>query len=495
MTSQSYTMLMIDGREVEVSTTMQAEATREARLFDKTKRHELDPKSLQDFIKGATGFVLAKNNKLSLTTAPEEGPEGAVKHARNLQSQLKKLKRHFIKNDMIDVFTIVSPKDVNDSNELLDTDAFDLFENYQVLHITQVANSNAWFKLYCTPAYIRENMGYILQCLENNTEETLWEHCYRIYKEYPEIQQGGPLMFVIIVKQIQNSSETAIEDLLKNFRTLKISDIPGENVNEMVIKLQSVYDTLVGASTDQRDYVPRNFCQDVLAVLQTSSVPQFNKIFEDEVNQVTRKAARTGGLTEWPNVEEIFRMATNSYRDMHPKADLWCLPCTTAAFSNMTPEQQAAVPYYMRPGYACFNCEKIGHPLDKCTEPRDEARIKKNREAFRKAHPKKHKRDRRPKRITASKGKWAGRPLIRNKKGSYVIDTKKELELKREADSKDDDKPAANVATKTLTDEDVATIKAYFTSTKSDSSNNEPEEADAAQAHVTTQVANILARL
>ena len=110
--------------------------------------------------------------------------------------------------------------------------------------------------------------------------------------------QGIPLVFCIIVKQIQNSSETAIEHLLQNFRELKISDILGEKMNEMVIKLQAVYDTLVGASTDQRNNVPQNLCQDVLTVLQTSSVPKLNKIFKDEVDTVSRKAARTGGLYE-----------------------------------------------------------------------------------------------------------------------------------------------------------------------------------------------------
>ena len=423
LSSQKYSTIKIDGRELNITDKPISTADFDPRIFDKTGRDKWDAKQTQDFIKGATGYVLAKNNKLALTTLPT-GTEDSVKHVRCLQNQLQKLKRHFTKYDIVDVFTIVTPKDVATSNELLQTDSYDLFESFQVLHVTQVANSNAWFKMYCTNSYIAENMSYSYACLENNTEDKLWDHCQSLYVQYSEAQQGGPLMLILLLKQIVNSSETAIEDLLTNFRTLKISDIEGEDVNEMVLQLRTVYETLVGASTSTRNYVPTNFCQDVLKVLQTSSCSEFNEIFEDEYKSVTRAAARKGGLTQWPDVEEMFALATNSYADLNKQSDMWCLPTGSPGAFNAT---GTPLPYYMRPGFVCFNCGKGGHPLSQCPKPADEARIKKARDAYQAAHPRKSKSKSksRPKHTTGTSGKYKGKPLVLNKNGVYVVDTKK----------------------------------------------------------------------
>ena len=181
-------------------------------------------------------------------------------------------------------------------------------------------------------------------------------------------------------------------------------------------------------------------------------------------------------------------MATNSYRDMQNKSDLWCMPATPEAFANMTPEQQKAVPYFKRPGYACFNCDESGHPLKDCPKPYNAEKVEAARKAYAAKHPR--KRDSRPKRITATKGKWKGRPLIKNKKGVYVIDAKKELDLKKDKDDSSDDKPSANVATKTLSADDAKTLKVYFSQTKDD-----PEAAEAAAANVAAKVEGILAQL
>ena len=181
-------------------------------------------------------------------------------------------------------------------------------------------------------------------------------------------------------------------------------------------------------------------------------------------------------------------MATNSYRDMQNKSDLWCMPATPEAFANMTPEQQKAIPYFQRPGYACFNCDESGHPLKLCPKPYNAEKVEAARTAYAAKHPR--KRDSRPKRITATKGKWKGRPLIKNKKGVYVIDAKKELDSKKDKDDSSDDKPSANVATKTLSADDGKTLKVYFSQTKDD-----PEAAEAAAANVAAKVEGILAQL
>ncbi len=366
--------ITIDGRALNISDAPLDHDDVPARLFDKLTRVNLDSKDRQAFVKYSTSWVLSKNNKLALYSLGNED-SGAIDNIRNLQSQLKKLRRHFESYDIRDVFFIVTPTEVDTSSKLVSTAVFDLFTDYQRLHVTQVANSNAWYQMYCKDSYIKENMRFSLDCLQANTEDKLWEHCTSMYEKYTTAQRGGPLMLLLLLKEIQDSSETAITSLLIQLKELKISSVTGENVNEVITTIRSTYDTLISVSTDTHDYVPSDFVKTVLAILQTSSVHAFNSIFEDEVKNVTRDANRHGGLPQWPKIDEIFQLATNTYRSMRTE---WNTPVKPASYGNFSkfPGAKNETPFHLRDGYECFNCgKKCGCTLANCPAPRDEARL------------------------------------------------------------------------------------------------------------------------
>ena len=86
-------------------------------------------------------------------------------------------------------------------------------------------------------------------------------------------------MLFLVLKKIQDNSESAIEALKTRVTKLKIRDIQGENVDVAVSLIKSTYSTLQSASTAERNYVPDDFPQTVLKVLQTSSVKEFNEAF------------------------------------------------------------------------------------------------------------------------------------------------------------------------------------------------------------------------
>ena len=139
---KAYSTVTIDGQPLEVVENAQKHDDAPVRLYDRTQRAKLKPKDRQAFVKYVTTWVLNKNNKLALHSL---GTEDSVHNIRNLQSQLKKLRRHLESYDVRDVFYIVTPTEVDKSNNLVsDTDVYDLFRDYQRLHVTQVANSNAW---------------------------------------------------------------------------------------------------------------------------------------------------------------------------------------------------------------------------------------------------------------------------------------------------------------------------------------------------------------
>ena len=69
----------------------------------------MDAKSLNDYTKAVTGWVLSKSNKLSRTKLSDD-PTKTVDCSRNLESQLETLQQHFVRMDCAEVLTqIVVP--------------------------------------------------------------------------------------------------------------------------------------------------------------------------------------------------------------------------------------------------------------------------------------------------------------------------------------------------------------------------------------------------
>ena len=128
---------------------------------------------------------------------------------------------------------------------------FDLLRDYAKLDDNIIANSCAWYNLWVKEKYIQENMAYTFTLLQNNTNESLWNKCLEEYEEYAPQQQGGPLMFFLIIRRIQSNSETAIEHLKKQIKNLKLRDLPGENVDTAVSLIKTTYQALENASTPE----------------------------------------------------------------------------------------------------------------------------------------------------------------------------------------------------------------------------------------------------
>ena len=134
-------------------------------------------------------------------------------------------------------------------------------------------------------------------------------------------------------------------------------------------------------------------------MFQTTSVPEFNHVFADDETQVLKLADRTGNRPQWLPVDETLNLATNTYARMKLD-DKWCQPTTPGASAHVDGT------------LSCWNCSGP-HAVNVCPEPRDEACIKRNRDAFRARRPNQ------PRNRDAQ-----GRPLKYNKKQALVVDTK-----------------------------------------------------------------------
>ena len=405
--------LVIDGRKLTMRTQpVSADVFVRKKMWDKTKR-PTSGEERQAFIKEATGFVLAKTNKLSVSSH-KEGDDGSLKHIYRLTSQLTQLKNQLINCDMIDVFTIVDPYDVRNSPEIRPVTC-DLFTDYVRLHPDVVANSCGWYNRWVSDPYIAENMEYSCRMFESNTESDLWTKSLEKYNEYPEMQRGGPLILTIVLRRIQDVSEDAIENIKGRIRALNVKKDPGENIDYFVSLILSSCQALLSASTKDRSFVPDDFPCTILKIFQTSSVPEFNEAFKEEERVARRQADMFGGLPVWPTVQHTTNLASSMYSRLKNKGD-WVADVKQK--KNVYPGFKDTKPPSSRPKRTCWNCGE-DHMLNDCPKPRDEARIKKAVEKFRAENPRRNNR-RGPK----HKNGPDGRPLVKNKKGVYVLDQK-----------------------------------------------------------------------
>jgi hypothetical protein len=127
--------------------------------------------------------------------------------------------------------------------------------------------------------------------------------------------------------------------------------------------------------------VSSDFPKQILTVFQTSTVPDFNTIFEHLTNMVEIKMRLEPGKDHWPLPDVLLDMAESKYLELH-HIDKWNGVTTKANQSAFTAGENGT-----KPTYRCFNCGSADHMLDKCPKPRNEQQITQRREAYKKENP------------------------------------------------------------------------------------------------------------
>ena len=72
-------------------------------------------------------------------------------------------------------------------------------------------------------------MKYSVDFLKNNTSDKLYLKCLETYDHFHPSQRGGPLMLYLILKKIQDNSESSLENLKDKVSGFKLSSLPGED--------------------------------------------------------------------------------------------------------------------------------------------------------------------------------------------------------------------------------------------------------------------------
>ena len=345
------------------------------KIWDKHTRHLLSAEDRLAFEGKAGGYVLGKNNKLRLLTQTAEDDEILTKNY-NLQYQVLALKQHCHEHDTGDVMGIVK----QDSRGFPMLTEYNLFDDYMKIDPVVVAQSNVLYNRYVSDPYVGQNMALIFNMLKMNTQETLFYQCLELYLKYHPMQQGGPLMWSLIMQKISSRTEQQLDYLKLKVKQLRISSLEGENVDKAVSLLDAALSTFKAASTPTVNRIPQEWNKDLLDLFQTSSVSNFNNIFLKIQQDVRQVADMEGLMPEWPDHEEVIRLARATYNRLKLSGE-WDVPAASQKKAMVAEIRRPFRPDNNKPQFepTCWNCGNKGHKLQQCTQALDQPKIDKMR--------------------------------------------------------------------------------------------------------------------
>ena len=245
-------------------------------LYTKVSCDTMTPKKLNDLYKGAVKPSQAKYNFTSMTLTDEKRLDDLY----NMNIMIAKTKQQHRLYDMADVFTIIFPtiaggktlETTEITNNMGDTvqvpKPVDLYAQYDKLTEEDVARSCEWYNKWMAKNYYCDDLTLTYRHLDNNMTYKLFNKTFECYEAYPILQQGGPILFIIMMKTLISSSDKATDYLKSMVKQLKITDFKGEYVPCVVSLLCAIYKRFHWIKK-----VPTDFPKTILKVFQTSSVP------------------------------------------------------------------------------------------------------------------------------------------------------------------------------------------------------------------------------
>jgi hypothetical protein len=129
----------------------------------------------------------------------------------------------------------------------------------------------------------RKHSTYLNVCPE------LWAKALEDHQDFSGVQQGGPLMFCLVMRRILDISEASILALVADMKAIKINKIVGEDIEEAVGTIKATIKVLTQCSTNVQNFVPDEIEVSALQIFQTSSLDKFNEVFRcEEMNALVR---------------------------------------------------------------------------------------------------------------------------------------------------------------------------------------------------------------
>ena len=144
-----------------------------------------------------------------------------------------------------------------------------------------------------------------------------------------------------MVNKLLSSSEEAAASLAERIKTFKITNVPGEDIDQVnsllkgaIRRLSQLQHRTSAATQEFNDEITRQ----MLAVFQTSSVPKFNDAFRHIQYQRRMEAAFKGtstrNLLQRITYDMLFMMAEQTYRQL-TESGAWTAASTTTGTKSI----------------------------------------------------------------------------------------------------------------------------------------------------------------
>jgi hypothetical protein len=178
-----------------------------------------------------------------------------------------------------------------------------------------------------------------------------------------------------MMNQLLSNTESAAKALVERVEKYNIGNIQGEEVEKFTSQVASAINRL-----KQIGNLPPYMTTTLLTIMQTSSVDEFNKVFAaievqktlDDLNQSSNMYVKCFNYT----ADDILSVAEAQYLKLFEKGP-WTGATTKVQYSAFAAQQWTNAKFL-----PCHNCGKPGCWVEIFPNPRDDEKIKLNRQLF-----------------------------------------------------------------------------------------------------------------
>ena len=168
------------------------------------------------------------------------------------------------------------------------------------------------------------------------------------------LERGGPTAYMIMMKYILSASEESMQGITEQFKSMKLTDIPGEDVRKAATIIRNIHGIL-----ETNNALPNDFKTQVFNIFTHCSTKEF-------VQSVEQMKGYNKSKIRVYSIEDILKELVDDYSSKSGAGQWEAKNTTKGQNSGFTAKTD---------GLMCFNCGELGHMVKDCPHSIDETAI------------------------------------------------------------------------------------------------------------------------